>query len=67
MSSSQTGMIMSEGHAVVVKPMKNSSLHLVYNATETILSGDPVDGVESEWVLYISIAQCMKTSWEEFV
>ena len=52
-SSSQTGMIMSEGHAVVVKPMKNSSLHLVYDATETILSGDPVDRVESEWALYI--------------
>lgn len=45
-------MIMNEGHAVVVKPMKNSSLHLVYNATETILSGDLVDGVESEFILY---------------
>lgn len=41
-------MIMSEGHAVIVKPMKNSSLHLVYEATEAILSGDPVDEVESE-------------------
>ena len=42
-------MIMSEGHAVVVKPMKNSSLHLVYDVTDTILPGDPVDGVESEY------------------
>lgn len=39
---------MNEGHAVIVKPMKNSSLHLVYEATEAILSGDPVDEVESE-------------------
>ena len=46
--STQSGVIMSEGHAVVVKPMKNSSLHLVYDATETIVSSDPVDEVESE-------------------
>lgn len=46
-------MIMSEGQAVVVKPMKNSSLHLVYDVTNTILSDDPADGVESEWALYI--------------
>ncbi len=52
-SPPQTCIIMSEGRAVVVKPMKNSSLHLVYDVTNTILSGDPVDGVESEWALYI--------------
>ena len=46
-------MIMSEGQAVVVKPMKNSSLHLVYDVTNTILSDDPADGVESEWALYM--------------